>query len=249
MINYKASEEIELMRQSGKILQSVFKKVVPHAKPGISTIELDKIAEEEILANGAKPSFKTVSGYEHSTNICINEQIVHTPPSDRLIKQGDVVTIDSGVLFKGFHTDSAVTFQVGAVTPEVKRFLDVGKQTLKKAIAVTYVGNYISDVSETIQTGIEAAGYQVSYELTGHGVGKILHEDPIIPGFVKKHAKKKILIKSGMTLAIEVIYAQGSGQITSEQGSNWSLITTDKSLSACFENTVAVVQDKTFILA
>ena len=249
MIHYKTDEEIAIMREGGTKLQQVFAKIEKELKPGLTTREVDELAEKTILSLGGTPSFKKVSNYKDSICISINDQVVHTPPSAQIIQVGDVVTVDIGMFYKGFNTDKAETYIIGTVEPEVETFLHVGKIALQKAIEQAIVGNYIGDISSTIQKIVEGGGYQIVRELTGHGVGRILHEQPAIPGFLKGKRKKTVPIKPGMTIAIEVIYAQSTGEIDYENGQEWSLVTRDGSLAACFEHTIAVLQRSTLILA
>lgn len=249
MIHYKTDEEIEIMREGGAKLQQVFAEVEKALKPGLTTREVDTLAEHAIISLGGTPSFKQVDNYIDTICISINDQVVHTPPSTQIIQIGDVVTVDIGMIYNGFNTDKAETYVIGTVKPEVETFLHIGKVALQKAIEQAVVGNHIGDISATIQKIIESGGYHIVRELTGHGVGRTLHEQPAIPGLLKGKRKKTVPIKPGMTLAIEVIYAQTTGEINYENGQEWSLVTVDGSLAACFEHTIAVLQQSTLILA
>lgn len=249
MITYKTDREIEFMKEGGIILQKTMEKLEKALAIGVKTIDLDKLAEEYILSAGAEPSFKKVLGYKYTTCICIGEQVVHTPPGETMIQDGDVVTIDCGVFFEGMHTDSATTVQVGKKDSATSKFLEVGKQTLEIALSKVKLGNKISDISAAIEKNLREHNLFVIYELTGHGVGRQLHEDPSIPGFVTGNRISSPQIKKGMTLAVEIIYSKGTHKTLSERGSDWSLVTADGSLSACFERTVAVLQNGSVILA
>lgn len=249
MIEYKTPADIAVMKKGGEILVRVLEEVKKYIHVGTKTADIDKVAERFILKAGGEPGFKKVPGYGFATCICINEQIVHTKPSRRLIQKGDVVTIDCGVFYRGFHTDAAITVQAEPKTEAVTKFLSVGQNALHAAISQAQVGKSIGEISRTIQQEIEGAGYHVVPELTGHGVGSTLHQDPSIPGVLLQKTHKTEPIVEGMTLAIEVIYAMGSPDMVNEKSNTWSLVTKDKSISACFEHTVAILKNKTFILA
>jgi methionyl aminopeptidase len=175
--------------------------------------------------------------------------VVHTPPTKRILKDGDVLCIDIGAYYKGFHTDHAITVVVGnETTPEIEKFLQVGKEALQLAIEQAVIGKRIGHISEAIEKKVTGAGYTIMRQLTGHGVGHELHEDPFIPGYLSKSIEKTMKLKPGMVLAIEVIYSMGSGEIAYEEGQEWSIITEDKSMSACFEHTVAITDKNTLVL-
>jgi methionyl aminopeptidase len=248
MIQLKTKEEIELMKDGGKILKTVVDELIPWIAVGQSTLEIDKKAEELIKKNGGEPSFKTVPGFSWTTCIPVNEQAVHTPPSNRILKDGDLVTIDIGVLYKGFHTDYAYSKLVGTIDQEKQKFLDVGKQTLEKAITMVHAGVHIGEFGEFIYNEITKNGYFIMKELTGHGIGRKLHEDPYVLNFLDRPVQKTYKIKPGFVFALEIIYSMGSEEIAYEQGNSWSITSGDKSLSACFEKTLAVTEEKTFIL-
>lgn len=246
----KSASEINLMRQGGLILKKVFKDILREIKPGVTTLSIDKKVEKLLIKSAASPSFKKVKNYSWSTCICINEQIVHTPPSEKKFADGDLITIDIGAYYKGYHTDSATTFFLSEKpNDKIENFLSAGKNALKSAIEEVRVGNRIGHISKKIYEMINQKGYFVIKELAGHGVGRTLHEEPMIPGFLDKKIDQTLLIQNGMVLAIEVIYSMGTDQIAYEEGSKWSLVTPDSSLAACFEYTVAVINDKPTILA
>jgi methionyl aminopeptidase len=249
MIHYKTNQEIETMRQGGIILRKVYKDLLKIVKPGIKTLDIDNEAQRLIKLNGAEVSFNKVPGYKWATCLTINEQVVHTPPSKRVLKDGDVLTIDIGVFYKGFHVDFSDTFIVGVNKDKsTQKFLDVGRTTLQKAISIVGDDVHIGEISALIEEEIESAGYHVMYELTGHGVGHELHEDPMIPGYLDKPIRKTTKLKNNMVVAIEVIYSMGTHSIAEEEGNDWSIVTEDGSLSACFEHTVAISENKPFIL-
>lgn len=250
MIKYKTESEIEIMKVGGKKLVAVFDEIESKLKPGMTTRDVDTIAESTIIKLGGTPSFKRVPGYTDTICISINDQVVHTRPSSQVINEGDVVTVDVGMFYNGFNTDKAITYYLtDKKDPEVVRFLDSGVKALNDAIKVAINGNYIGDISSSIDKEIRSNGYHIVKELTGHGVGEILHEDPPIPGYLHTKREKTNRIKTGMTLAIEVIYATKTSKIKNEKGDEWSLVTVDGSLSACFEHTIAVLEHTTLILA
>ena len=264
-IQIKSPQEIEIMKEGGKIAAAVREKVLATAKQGISTLELDALAEKLILEAGVKPSFKGFEGFPFATCINVNEGIVHGLPTERKLKAGDILTVDLGVFYKGLHTDTARTIGVekeqgsdglGLSSPsselsprepcsETDKFLNTGQKALEKAIEQCQIGNNIGDISHAIQAVIEGAGYNVTRELGGHGVGKKLHEPPFIPGFGQPGEGP--VLKEGMTLAIEVIYARGSGKIE-VLNDGWTVVTVDGNLAGLFEHTVAVTQSGPIIL-
>jgi len=249
MITYKTDAEIELMRVNGGKLRAVMKKLVPQIRAGITTNDVNALAEKYIKEQGADISFNKVEGYRWAVCVPINEQVVHTPPSKRVLEDGDVLTIDIGAYYKGFHTDHAITVVVGGkTTPEIERFLQTGKEALDLAIKEAVVGNRIGHISQAIEKKITGAGYTIMKQLTGHGVGRELHEDPFISGYITRSVEKTMKLKPGMVLALEVIYSMGSGDIAYEEGEEWSIITEDKSMSACFEHTVAITDKNTLVL-
>ena len=241
----KTEKEIDLMKKSGLIASKALKKVRENIKPGVSCKYLDDIARREIELLGAKPSFMTVEDYKYTICTTINEQVVHGIPTDRILKSGDIIGIDIGALYNGFHSDLAITVPVGKVSRQTQNFLSHGESTLKKAITKAVPGNRIGDISSTIQDSIESAGYSVVKELTGHGVGKMLHEEPFIPGFGKPNTGPAIA--ENMTLAIEVIYTAGSGKIGLEKD-NWTIAAADGSLGGLFEQTVLTSKSSPIVL-
>jgi len=247
MIHLKSKEEIRLMIEGGKKLRKVVSNLLPIVRPGTTTELIDKKAEELIIKEGGQPSFKKVEGYFWTTCLPVNEQIVHTPPSGRVLKDGDLLTVDIGMYFQGYHTDFATTLMVGEEKDQrLKKFLETGQIALRKAILQAKTGKRITDISQAIQQEIEDNGYRVIKELTGHGIGKDVHEDPNIFGFFRGSKDKTVLIKPGLTVAIEVIYSQTSEEIEYED--EWSIKTKDDSLSACFEHTIAVTENETIVL-
>lgn len=241
--------ELSLIRQSGKITALALKKALKKIKVGVTALELNKEIEAEIKRLGGELSFTTVSGYKWASCITFNEQVVHGIPTDRKIKEGDIVSIDLGTLYKGWHSDAAWTKLVHSsefiVDGEKEKFLEIGEKALWKAIAKAVEGNRIGDISSAIGKEVEGMGYSVVRSLVGHGVGKALHEDPEIPGVGK--AGKGMELKKGMTLAIEVIYTKGKPDVVLSPD-NWTISSADGSMSGLFEMTVVVDKKKAEVL-
>lgn len=249
MIHLKTEGEIRIMQEAGLKLKKVVAELLPFIKPGITTKKIDEKAEELIKKYGGQPSFKKVKNYFWATCLPINEQAVHTPPSERTIEESDLLTVDVGLFDRGFHTDFATSFIVGTKGEQRKDyFLKVGEKTLEKALAKVKKGNYLGEVSQTIENEIKKAGFFILKELTGHGIGKQLHEDPYVPGFLSGSLTNTYKMRPGLVIAVEVIYSKGTQDIVFEKGSEWSIKTKDGSLAACFEHTVAISNDGTLIL-
>jgi len=234
------------MIEGGKILANVKRQIKAFAQEETSLQAIDKKAESLIIGAGAKPSFKMVPGYKWTTCININDSIVHGIPKGNL-KKGDFVTIDMGVYYKGFHTDSAMSFIIGKPTKQQEHFLNVGKKVLAKTIKKAVVGNKIRDLAQTMQQGIESEGFNVVRQLTGHGVGEELHQEPSIPCFVSNHKDMRVKLYEGMTIAIEVMYVAGDWPLIKDSD-GWTLRTEDGKLSAVVEETVLVTNNKPIVL-
>ncbi len=239
MITIKTQEEIEIMRESGKILAAALKEVEKNTKPGVTTLELDKIAETFILSQGAKPGFKGYDGFPYSLCASVNENIVHGYPSKYALKDGDIVGLDLGVIYKGYNSDMAITVPVGNVSFEARRLINVTKKALRLGIKKAKVGNTIGDIGNTIQRFVEDQGFGVVRDLCGHGIGKDLHEDPKIPNFGKRGGAEKIV--EGMVICIEPMVTVGDYNIKKAKD-GYGLATRDDSLSAHFEHTIAITK-------
>ena len=240
-ISIKTDEEMELMRQSGKILGQVLEAVLEKAKPGISTYELDQFAEQMILDLGGKPGFKGFHGYPATLCTAIDEVIVHgIPRKDEFLKEGDLFTADCGVNLKGMNTDAARSIVIGTGDDETNRLIKDAYRILDLAIEQVKPGNRISDISKTIDQLVNDAGYFIIEELTGHGIGKSLHEDPVIPNYWD--GSEGPLMKAGMTIAIEPIFALGTAEMRTLDD-NWTIVTADGSKSIQVEQTVAITQN------
>ncbi|MDP2637922.1 MAG: type I methionyl aminopeptidase [Candidatus Levybacteria bacterium] len=253
MIHIKSKEEIEIMRTGGKILADVLSEVLKHAKAGVSELELDQLAEKLILKKGGEPGFKRVEGYKHTICLATNEVVVHGIPTDYKLKEGDVIGIDCGVFYKGFHTDAAHTVRVKSSKLKVQsdgvdRFLEVGERAMWEGIKIAKLGNRIGDISRTIQQIVEGQGYSVVRSLIGHGVGKDLHEEPEVPGYLEGSVLKTPLLKEGMTIAVEVIYNMGKSDVAYSNRDGWTIKSKDGSLSGLFERTIAITRNGPLVL-
>ncbi len=245
MIHYKSIEEIELIKESADILGRAHGEIAKLVKPGISTSKLDKLAEEFIKDNGGVPSFKNYNGFPYTLCISPNEQVVHGFPNDKELEDGDVLSIDCGVFYKGFHSDSAYTYAVGNVKEEILELLRVTKESLYKGIEKAVVGNRTGDIGFAIQHFVEGYGYTVVRELVGHGVGESLHESPEVPNYGKRGRGAKL--KEGMVIAIEPMINLGKRDIVQESD-GWTIRTKDRAPSAHFEHTVAITKEGVEIL-
>lgn len=237
------------MQECGQKLHQTVKELLPFIQPGISTIAIDQKAEQLLHQFGAESSFKKVKGYHWSTCLPINEQTVHTPPSDRILKKGDVLTLDIGAFYKGFHTDYATTLVIGGKTEaKTQAFLDCGKRALEKGLSQVKDGNHLGHIAQVIENEIYGNGYCILKQLTGHGIGHELHEDPYVLNYLDRPVEKTYKMRPGLVIAVEVIYSQSTEEIDYEKGDEWSIITSDKSLSACFEHTIAITDQNAYIL-
>lgn len=245
MIIIKNDDEISLMRKAGKIVGETLLLLEEKVKPGITTAELDKIAEEFITKHGAKPSFKGLYGFPSSLCISVNEQVIHGIPSDYSLKEGDIVSIDCGAFINGFHGDAARTFPIGDISSEANRLINITKESFFKGIEYAQIGNNLSDISHEIQSYVETAGFSVVRNYVGHGVGRKLHEEPNVPNYGKSGRGPKLV--KGMVLAIEPMVNAGKHQVKT-LSNGWTVVTRDSSLSAHYENTVAIMPDGPEIL-
>ncbi|HEY5601294.1 MAG TPA: type I methionyl aminopeptidase [Patescibacteria group bacterium] len=242
----KDANQKNLMKRSSQIAAGALKEVVKYVRAGITTKELDGIAHAQITKAGATPSFQTVDNYKYTICTTVNDEVVHGLPTDYKLQEGDVLGIDIGALYKGYHSDCAVSVIVGKSDDRKEKFLMTGKEALNKAISKARVGNKVGDISAEIQRIIEGAGYSPVKALTGHGVGQELHEDPIIPCFGRAGTGPKI--REGMALAIEAIYGENTGEITYKNGDGWTIATKDGSLGGLFEKTVLVQKSGPIVL-
>ncbi|MBU0996763.1 MAG: type I methionyl aminopeptidase [Firmicutes bacterium] len=241
MVTIKSPREIGLMREAGRIVALAHQEVSKHVLPGISTFELDQIVEKTIRDNDAIPSFKNYNGFPSSACISINQEVVHGIPSvKRILQSGDIVSIDIGAVYKGYHGDSAWTYACGEISLEAQKLLEGTKDSLFKGLEQAKSGNRLTDISHAIQTHAESLGYSVVREFVGHGVGKHLHEDPQIPNFGLPG--RGITLRKGMTLAIEPMINAGRKEVK-VLSDGWTTITQDQSLSAHFEHSILITDD------
>lgn len=255
MIDIKTTEEIKNMTTGGEILAEVLWEVLDAITPGITEIELDSLAEKRILEKGGEPGFKKVKGYKHSICVSTNDVVVHGVPSNYVIRAGDVVGIDCGVYYKGLHTDMSETLRVKKAHQAQKNkkdaidtFLETGKKALAEGIKQAKAGARVGNISKTIQNIVEGNGYSVVRSLVGHGVGKSLHEEPEVPGFLRGSIEKTPQLREGMTIAIEVIYNLGKPDVVYSGNDGWTIRTKDGSLSGVFERTVLVTESGPVVL-
>lgn len=245
MINIKTPEEIKIMKEAGKILAKCLTEVAKKAVPGVTTLELDRAAEALILLHGAKPGFKGYDGFPYSLCASVNENIVHGLPSKYVLKDGDIIGLDLGVLYKGYYSDMAVTVGVGNVSFEAKRLMDVAKKSLRLGIKKARIGNTVGDIGNTVQRFIEDQGYGVVRDLCGHGIGKGLHEDPKVPNYGKRGGGEELV--EGMVICIEPMVTKGDYNII-KSADDYGYATKDGKLSAHFEHTIAITKTGPIIL-
>ena len=246
MIRLKSLEEIELMRLSALVVSRTLGEVANLIKPGVTPLALDKIAEECILDQGAKPGFKGMYDYKYTLCTSVNDQVVHGIPDNRPLEEGDIISVDCGSFMNGYYGDHAYTFCVGEVSPEVKKLVDTTLESLYKGIEQTKAGNRIGDLAFAIQHHAESNGYGVVRELVGHGIGKELHEKPEVPNYGKRG--KGTMLKNGMTLAIEPMINMVVKEVK-QLSDGWTIVTADGKPSAHFEHDVAIVDGKPEILS
>ena len=251
MIYIKTKKEIDFIRESCKIVAETLQLMKANVRVGVTTKELDQIAEDYILSNNAKAAFKGYSqggsSIDYPASICssVNEEVVHGIPGNRVLKDGDIISLDVGVYKNGYYGDAALSVAVGELTDEKKKLMEVTEKSLYKGIEEAVAGNHVHDISYAVQSYVEANGFSVVRDLCGHGVGRYLHEDPSIPNFGKKGTGAKL--KNGMTLAIEPMVNAGDYRVlTAEDG--WTILTTDGSPSAHFEHSILISNNKAEIL-
>lgn len=244
-IPIKTDEEIRSMRKSGKILAEVLEECLEAAKAGVSTLQIDEFAENLIKQKGGKPAFKGYNGYPATVCTAIDEVIVHgIPKKDQILKEGDLLTIDCGVIYEGMYTDAARSKGIGKISPEKERLIKIAKEALSKAIDLAKPGIHLGQISKTIQETVEDAGFHIIRDLTGHGIGKKLHEEPVVLNYWDGDG---IVLKAGMTLAIEPIFSIGTSQMKT-LNDKWTLVTIDNSPAVQEENTILITPDGAEIL-
>jgi methionyl aminopeptidase len=246
MIICKSSAELDLMRQSSRIVAQIFDELEPLVRPEIRTRDLDLYAEKRTRELGAVPAFKGYRGYPASVCVSVNEEIIHGIPSGRILQEGDIVSLDFGVLYEGFYSDSAVTVPVGRASDEALRLIESAKKSFFKGLEQVREGNRLSDISAAIQRSVESDGFSVIRQFVGHGVGRSLHEEPQIPNFGAPGRGPKL--RPGMTLAIEPMIAVGGWEVEILKD-GWTAVTKDRTLAAHYEHTVALTENGPEILS
>lgn len=244
-IDLKTTAEIAKMRAGGRIAARVLNELTIAARPGVTILELDGLAEKIIREAGATPSFKGFKGYPTATCVSVNEEIVHGIPTSRELRDGDIIGLDVGVYYQGFHTDTAVSVGVGKISDEAQKLIDVTEESLRAAIKIIKPGIHLGDIQSAIQEKIESNGFSVIRDLVGHGVGQNLQEAPSIPNYGEKGTG--LILQEGMTLAIEPMVAAGNWRVRVKDD-GWTVVTADGSLAAHFEHTIAVTKDGCEIL-
>lgn len=246
-ISIKSQYEVELMREAGRILALTHDALKKAIKPGITTYDIDRLGEEIIRSYGCIPSFLNYNGYPASICVSVNDEVVHGIPSkERFLKEGDIVSLDAGVIYKGYHSDSARTYGVGDISKEAETLIQVTKQCFFEALAVARPGNHIRDIGAAVEAYADKWGYGIVEDLVGHGVGARLHEDPEVPNYVT--VRKGPKLKPGMTIAIEPMITAGTYQVRWLED-DWTVVTMDGSLAAHYENTVLITEGEPEILS
>ena len=245
-VTIKSAREIELMRESCRLLEIVHNELADIIKPGISTLDIDRYGEKRIRSLGGIPNFKNYNGYPASICVSVNDEVVHgIPNKHRILQEGDIVSLDAGLIYKGYHSDAARTYGVGQVSPEAQKLMDVTKQSFFEGIKFAKAGNHLHDISNAIGNYAQSFGYGVVRDLVGHGIGTSLHEDPQIPNFPQR--SKGIRLQPGMTLAIEPMITMGRPEVC-WLDDDWTVVTEDESLAAHSENTVLITDGEPEIL-
>lgn len=245
-VTIKSAREIELMRDAGKMLAEVHAKLGEAIKPGISTLEIDTLGEKLIRSYGCTPNFLNYNGFPASVCVSVNDEVVHgIPRADHILQEGDIVSLDAGLIYKGYHSDAARTHAVGKISKEAQDLIDRTRQSFFEGIKMAKQGNHLFDISNAIDSYISQFGYGIVRDLVGHGIGTKLHEDPQIPNFAQR--RKGLKLKAGMTLAIEPMINMGRSDVA-WLDDDWTVVTDDESLSAHYENTILITEGEPEIL-
>ena len=247
MVSIKSDREIKLMREAGKILAQVHEELGRAIEPGMSTLDIDRLGERLIRSFGCIPSFKDYNGYPASICVSVNDEVVHgIPNKHHILREGDIVSLDAGVIWNGYHSDAARTYGVGEISPEAARLIEVTRQSFFEGIKFAKAGNHLNDISAAVQAYAESFGYGVVRDLVGHGIGTHLHEDPEVPNFSQK--RKGIRLEPGMTLAVEPMITAGRYDVV-WLDDDWTVVTDDGSLAAHYENTILLTEGEPEILS
>ena len=246
-VTIKSPREIELMREAGRILAKTHEELAKNLRPGMSTWDIDHMGEEIIRSYGCIPSFKNYNGYPASICVSVNDEVVHgIPHKEHFLDEGDIVSLDAGVIYKGYHSDAARTYGIGEIDDDAKKLIEVTRQSFFEGIKFAKAGNHLNDISAAIQKYAESFGFGVVRDLVGHGIGTHLHEDPEIPNFARK--RKGILLQPGMTLAIEPMITEGSYEVV-WLDDDWTVMTEDGGWAAHYENTILITEGEPEILS
>ncbi len=246
-VTIKSDREIDLMRKAGAILAYVHQNLGKEIRPGMSTFDVDRLGEEMIRRCRFIPSFKNYHGYPASICVSVNEEVVHGIPSkDHILKEGDIVSLDAGVIYQGYHSDAARTVGVGEISPEAQDLINRTRQSFIEGMKYARAGNHLNDISGAIGDYAESFGYGVVYDLVGHGIGTHLHEAPEIPNF--RHRRRGVKLRPGMTLAVEPMINMGTADVI-WMDDEWTVVSADSSLSAHYENTILITEGKPEILS
>ena len=245
-VTIKSPREIELMREAGRILAKTHEELAKNLRPGMSTWDIDHMGEEIIRSYGCIPSFKNYNGYPASICVSVNDEVVHgIPHKEHFLDEGDIVSLDAGVIYKGYHSDAARTYGIGEIDDDAKKLIEVTRQSFFEGIKFAKAGNHLNDISAAIQKYAESFGFGVVRDLVGHGIGSHLHEDPEIPNFARK--RKGILLQPGMTLAIEPMITEGSYEVV-WLDDDWTVMTEDGGWAAHYENTILITENQPEIM-
>ena len=246
-VTIKSPREIELMREAGRILAKTHEELAKNLRPGMSTWDIDHMGEEIIRSYGCIPSFKNYNGYPASICVSVNDEVVHgIPHKEHFLDEGDIVSLDAGVIYKGYHSDAARTYGIGEIDDDAKKLIEVTRKSFFEGIKFAKAGNHLNDISAAIQKYAESFGFGVVRDLVGHGIGSHLHEDPEIPNFARK--RKGILLQPGMTLAIEPMITEGSYEVV-WLDDDWTVMTEDGGWAAHYENTILITENEPEILS
>ena len=245
-VSIKSAREIDLMRTAGKLLEEVHNELAAFVKPGISTLDIDRYGERLIRERGCIPNFLNYNGYPASICVSVNDEVVHgIPREDRILQEGDIVSLDAGLIYKGYHSDAARTHAVGEISPEARQLIDATRQSFFEGIKLARAGHHLHEISNAVNDYIDEYGYGVVQDLVGHGIGERLHEDPQIPNF--RQRRRGVKLMPGMTLAVEPMINAGGWEVV-WLDDDWTVVTEDGSLSAHYENTILITGGEPEIL-
>lgn len=245
-VSIKSASEIDLMRTAGKLLEEVHNELAAFVKPGISTLDIDRYGERLIRERGCIPNFLNYNGYPASICVSVNDEVVHgIPREDRILQEGDIVSLDAGLIYKGYHSDAARTHAVGEISPEARQLIDATRQSFFEGIKFARAGHHLHEISNAVNDYIDEYGYGVVQDLVGHGIGERLHEDPQIPNF--RQRRRGVKLMPGMTLAVEPMINAGGWEVV-WLDDDWTVVTEDGSLSAHYENTILITGGEPEIL-